>query len=700
MSDMNYSLCAVYPLRNKPDKLMFFRLADYNAYSKEYMPVLREDWTSEIEPKIIGAKPVEVRENLTEVRRWEYDKDDDRGRTISFREDASFYEFLFPKELSGVSYSDTKRIREVLLSGFSVDANTGSELLIAIGETTSRYAAIHCSKNKLKSVGDGVYCFSDNITDMLHATHFLLEYDIKKTDVIDTADIGITTIDGIAAPTRYFFRFSELPQSNGKFSLFAVDTYIPQYISRYLRKNKEVAGIGNADIRKIADAIQMILENREYMVEYFATTGYTQAQLEDQLSNYSADILSGLLSDHEIDEAIRTTLFNSERIRSLCLDAARTEWLHAKSEEKQRILDEIARLGEEQNQLKLANTDAAARAQLLEERQEKLDSNIADKTAELKKVQADIQEELRQFSENVAHNVALATVVQAYSTLVTKTQNETETGLIIMNSFNVVGVEEELGRKADFEEALSENLEEIGYGAEDSVDISQLLSFCIGNKLPLIVSNDGEQLANAVSAVFGMSQTGIVNIPSGFTDVEGLRGELTRAIAEHSAVVFYVTGAFDGYSAGLFNTLRFVAKESSSPLLFVMSLDGLDTNMLSRSVWESAMFLDDNSVIQYAGEPVLSMYESVCAFNSVYIEKEIKEKLKELKPFADLIDKRACIQLAKLLADTNESINNSAIGLQQLLIFAQVKGNVDSVGEILKNIQISDKAKRLIKDYL
>ena len=197
-----------------------------------------------------------------------------------------------------------------------------------------------------------------------------------------------------------------------------------------------------------------------------------------------------------------------------------------------------------------------------------------------------------------------------------------------------------------------------------------------------------------------MSQTGIVNIPSGFVNVEGLRSELTNAIAEHSATVFYVTGAFDGYSTGLFNTLRFVAKESSSPLLFVMSMDGLNANMLSRTVWESAVFLDDNSVLQYVREPVLSMYESVCAFNLDYAEKEIKEKLKELKPFAGLIDKRACIQLAKLLIDTNESINASAIGLQQLLVFAQAKGNADSVCEILKNAQISDKAKRLINDYL
>lgn len=700
MSDMNYSLCAAYPLRNKPDKLMFFRLADYNAYSKEYMPVLRESWASEIEPKIIGAKPAEVRENLTEVRRWKYDENDDRGHTFSFREDASFYELLFPKELSGVSYNDTKTIREVLLSGFSVDANVGSEVLIVIGETVSRYAVIQCSKSKLKSVGGGLYCFSDNITDVLHATHYLLEYDIKKTDVIDTADLGITTVDGAAAPIRHFFRFSDLPQSNGKFRLFAVDTYIPQYISRYLRKNKEVAGIGNADIRKIADTIQMILENQEYMAEYFASTGYTQEQLESQLSGYNADIISGLLSDQEIDEAIRTTLFNSERIRSLCIEAAREEWVHSKSEEKQRILDDIARLREEQAKLESDNADASSRVSLLEEQRKKLDSAVADKTDELKKVQADIQEELRQFSENVAHSVALTTIVQAYASADVKKQNLSESRLVLTNSFGAVGVEEELRSKADFEEALSENLEEIGYGVEDAVDISQLLSFCVGNKLPLIVSNDGEQLANAVSAVFGMSQTGIVNIPSGFLDVEHLRHELTRAIADHAATVFYVTGLFDGYSTGLFNALRFIAKESSEAVLFVVSLDGLDANMLPRTVWESSMFLDDNLVLQYAEEAALSMFESVCAFSPAYREKEIKDKLKELKPFVDLIDKRACIQLAKLLVDMNEGINDSAVGLQQLLIFAQAKGNIDQVCDILKNTQISDKAKRLIKDYM
>ena len=35
MSDMNYSLCATFPLRNRPDKFVFFRLADFNPETME-----------------------------------------------------------------------------------------------------------------------------------------------------------------------------------------------------------------------------------------------------------------------------------------------------------------------------------------------------------------------------------------------------------------------------------------------------------------------------------------------------------------------------------------------------------------------------------------------------------------------------------------------------------------------------------------
>lgn len=700
MNDKNYSLCAAYPLRNNPDKLMFFRLADYNNYSKEFMPILCEGWGSEAEPKIIGAKPMEVRENLTEVREWKYN-DDNRGHTMSFRKDISFYELVFLKELSGVSYNNKNKIREILLSGFWVDANTSSDLLIVIGETSSRYSVIHCTKSKLKSLGAGLYSFSDNVSDMLHVIHYLCEYDILKKDIIDTEDLRLTTVDGTTAPTRYFYRYSELPESNGKFRLFEVDTYIPQYISRYLRKNKEIAELGNTDIRKIADLIQMILENREYLAEYFATTGYTQEQLEGQLSNYSSAILSGLLSDQEIDETIRTTLFNSEKIRSACLEVARSEWFNMKSEEKEQLLKEIVELSDEKEKIEHENSEALSYVTLLEEERTQLDAEIAEKTDELNKIRADIQNELKEFSENIVHSVALSTVVRTYSSPDTNKKNAIERSLIFNQSFDVVEVNEELADKADFEEALSDNIEGIGYKTEDAVDISQLISFCISNKCPLLVCNSGEKLANAVSATLGVSNTHIINVPSGFSDLDGLRSDLKDTITGSPVTVFYVTGVFDGYNTGVYNTLHFIAKESANIVLFIVALDGIDISILPRTIWESAMFLDDNLVIQYAEESSPTMhYGEACVFDISYGKKEMKEKMKELSPYADLIDKRACIQLAKFLVEMGESINNSAIGLQQLLVFAQAKGNADSVCEKLRNAPIPDKSKRLIKNYL
>lgn len=698
MSDMNYSLCAAYPLRSKPDKLMLFRLADYNIYSREYMPILRTDWTTEIEPKIIGAKPSEVCKNLIEVRRWEYDGDD-HGHTFSYRDDMTFFEIVFPKELQGVGYSETKRIREILLTGFSLEENVSSDLMIVIGETASRYAVIYCTKSKLKACADGRYSFPDNVTDVLHATHFLQEYDILKKDIIDTADIGITLTDGIAAPTRYFYRFSELPASNGRFQLFTLDTYIPQFISRYLRKNKDLAGIGNADIRRVTDTIQTILSNREYISEYFATTGYTQEYLCKRLPEYSAAIIADMLSDQELDDAVRTTLFGSEKIKSLCLAVARDEWMQEHDEQRAAALEELAKVRDAHAQLEQQNKDLFEQVASQQALFEKLNTDISQKKAEKDKIQSDIEEELRHFSENIVHSIALTSVARAaVAQGIDKCDNECS--LVKTNNFEVISDSDEIDSKADFEEYLSENLEALGYSAEDAVDLSQLITFCICNKLPLVVANDGENITNAVSAMFGLSQTGIINLPSGFSDIDQLQAQIEHALNTHVAAAIYITGVFEGYSISVFNSLKHLIKECSEPVFVAVALDGIAPEMLPRTIWESAMYLDDDTIIQYSESTPLSMYETISVMNTPYAEKKVKEKLKELKPFMGLIDRRACIQLAKLMVDFDVSVTENAIILQQLFVFASAQDNVEKLNEVLRDYTISDKSKHLVQKYM
>lgn len=698
MSSMNYSLCAAYPLRSKPDKLMLFRLADYNIYSREYMPVLYTDWATETDPKIIGAKPIDVYRNLTEVRKWDYD-DDDRSRTFSHRADVAFFEIVFPKELRGINYSETKYIREILLTGFSLEENVSSDLMIVIGETASRYAVIYCKKSKLKMYADGRYAFSDNITDVLHATHFLQEYDILKTDIIDTADTGIILPDGTAAPIRYFYRFSELPPSIGQFQLFTLDAYIPQFISRYLRKNKDLAGIGNADIRRVTDTIQTILSNREYISDYFSITGYTQEHLCEQLSKYSADIIADIFSDEELDNAIRTTLLRSEKIKMRCFSIARDQWLQEHDEERIAVVEELSKLSESrvnlEQQYKNLSDQVAAQQSLMEE----LEANISQKKAEEKKIQSDIEEELRHFSENIIHSITISSIAQTtIAQGVDKFDNKPS--LVKTNSFEVIGADDEIESKADFEECLSENLETLGYSAEDAVDLSQLITFCICNKLPLVIKNDGESITNAVSAMFGLSQTGIINLPSGFIDLDHLHAQIEQAVNIHAVAAIYVTGVFEGYSLSVYNSLKHFIKSHTAPIFVAIALDGIAPEMLPCTIWESAMYLNDDNIFQYAESAPLAMYESIPDINTSYAVKEIKGKLKELKPFMRFINRRFCIQLAKLMVDFNVTVTENAIILQQLFLLASSQDDIEKLNEVLKNYTISDKSKRLILKYM
>ena len=221
MSNTNYSLCTTYPLRNKPDKMMFFRIMDYNIYNKEYIPILNTEWSNDGEPKIIGSNPIEVKEDITHLRRWHYSEYEE-GKTISYHEEGSVFEIIYLSELNGLSIRETEKIRKILLSGFNLPEYTASELLIVIGEEDQKYKVVHCLKGKLKCNREGAFHFSDNVTDMLHTTHFLNEYEISKTDVVNTENVDIKQANGGRYPTRFFYKYSDLPASTGIFNLFAV----------------------------------------------------------------------------------------------------------------------------------------------------------------------------------------------------------------------------------------------------------------------------------------------------------------------------------------------------------------------------------------------------------------------------------------------------------------------------------------------
>ena len=129
-------------------------------------------------------------------------------------------------------------------------------------------------------------------------------------------------------------------------------------------------------------------------------------------------------------------------------------------------------------------------------------------------------------------------------------------------------------------------------------------------------------------------------------------------------------------------------------------------NMIPEQVIDLKALMGDASDnipgVKGVGEKTaLSLIEEYGNLDNVYNNIEtIKGKLKELKPFMGFINRRLCIQLAKLMVDFNVTVTENAIILQQLFLLASSLDNIEKLNEVLSNYTISDKSKRLILKYM
>ena len=333
MNDTKISLCLTYPNYNNPDYNILFRIADYYPDDDKLLavPFYEEEYGET--PKRIGANPRDIYPGMTALREWEYDAEDP-GRTRSYSYDGTVYEMIFPEELSEVPYSDTNEIRRILCEGFSMDDNISDNILISIGKSGSHNAFLLCRKRDLKKIRDGIFAVSSNTRDMLHSVHSLEEYDIVDADIIDSSACHISLPSGYKAPVRYFYNSTVLPDRIGIFHPIVFSKYVPTFVSNYIKKNKSTLQFSLNDIRKITDVLEVILNDNEYIRDFFAITGFTDAQLKEWLPKYKQIIVESLLGDSTIDAILQRCLTQDPSMHERFVELVRTAWLEEKSQEK------------------------------------------------------------------------------------------------------------------------------------------------------------------------------------------------------------------------------------------------------------------------------------------------------------------------------------------------------------------------------
>lgn len=680
MNDTKISLCLTYPNYNNPDYHILFRVADYYPDDDKLLavPFYEEEYGGT--PKRIGANPRDIYPGMTALREWEYDVEDP-GRTRSYSYDGNVYEMIFPEELSEVPYSDTNEIRRILCEGFSMDDNISDNILIAIGKSGSHNAFLLCRRRDLKKVRDGIFAVSSNTRDMLHSVHYLEEYDIVDTDIIDSSACHISLPSGYKAPVRYFYNSTVLPDRIGIFHPIAFSKYVPTFVSNYIKKNKCTLQFSLNDIRRITDVLEVILNDNEYISDFFAITGFTDAQLQDLLPKYKQIIVESLLGDAAIDSILQRCLAQDPAMHERFIELVKAAWLEEKSQEKQQILDELAELKKSYAEYEADLLAKEEQRDAISTEISSIENAIVSKKEELSRIQADIETELKEFADNIVHSTALCAVAQ--SAIGNGTEKQKAIDFFTVETGASVD-KEQITDYDDFQEALADNLITIGYDDTVADAMAQLISYSVSVQLPILVTSNEDEIAKCIAAMYG-TDVSVVNIGSGMNAAD----YIPVIEKKNDNMVILVNGAFSGFSLEHFNAIRYHFASAGYVVLF--SLNGADTSLIPITVYEKAMFLDSSYGYSFPTGEELTCYSAhYSIFIKAYNIEDLCKQKKKLNPFIDsgIISTVAASKYASFMVDIECDIHKDWLLLLQLCVQAKASYKTEQMRDWLSENSI------------
>jgi flagellar motility protein MotE (MotC chaperone) len=695
MSNYQYSLCLSYPRLGYTDRYAYFRIADFDVRNGKFIQAecssLNDDFSSA--PKQISCNPVDMVPFSTSIRKWNFDEENQKIYSFNYdlKDENEIYEVIFPKELQNIEY-DHKKIRDVLKSGITINPNSCENLLIVISTSGTHHAVIYCKKSLFKQM-NGLFYLQQNISDMHHVIHSVNAYDISSYSIITTTDLKIKLNDGEYIE-RYFYNSTMLPEECDTFNLYNIEEYVPQFVASYLKKEKIRLQISNTNIKNIVSAINSALQEESVINEYFSMTGYSQEDILSVLPLYSDVISSAILSDDKVDEIVSNCLMNSDDSYKKCIEIGKEEWLAEKSEEQKNIKNEISNTSKELEHLQKEKSKLLQEIENVkksynrsENEKNKLLLEIESKKQSLVELNQEIQDELNEFSNNIVKQVELISIANC--------QNRADTGVSVSSNCKAFSQvrEEVVEDKDDFEELLQENFEIVGYNGDFALQMAQIVAFCIGNSLPVIVSRNSVQIANAIAATFSKRSITYINVPVGYTNYD----LLAQQINSKNGVV-HISGLFDGFNESAFIYINNLI-ENKIPI--ILSADGIDIQMMPNNILDSAMYIDGGIGFGLPKSDLFVSAENDIDFVFDYQKDAINEQKKWLKPFikAGVISNIAALNYSKFMAyiDFDES-NDWILWLQ---ICANCKpNNFDDMLERLDSSNLKENKKFLMECIL
>ena len=539
--------------------------------------------------------------------------------------------------------------------------------LLFVYEENTILTGLLCSSSDFDRANDKITLKSDVYT--------LPQYSIKLSDTIDLASIRI-----------YKFLSLGIPQSiyQVRDPYEAVKSLI---ISRFTNANLREYGLSKKEVQHCRNYLTAIPTKdiiQELTLAYNCSNETAQEYIDGFIS-----LADQYLSASDIDTTIisRAIQGNAELL-DLCKQQLTDEW---KAENEKQLAEAESKLNEvlsvvERNQNEIKQL-AVERDKLADE-MEQLQSALSQREQLASDVETKISTQIEKAKQNVADFISNMAFVSPLYSAVTSNGNQLSNQLSVFNSHIDCAEGGEIDDVDTFEDELSENLTRIGYDNEQSIEISQAISFGVFEKVPLVISENAKLIAQCLAAVLNGGNVSEVFVPVQGISIEELSAVINDNVSKASPMVCLVHGVFDGYSINLFNALSNIMQNWDNAII-LLSIEGTQSKMIMPGVWNRSIYIDGDRGFE---KKTVDLLHTFTVLDSLDLHdrtidmksKEYKDARKSMKLFTDILSNTQIGMYSRYLAIYNASLDDSNLILTQLIATARSTGNPERLKELLQ----------------
>lgn len=528
------------------------------------------------------------------------------------------------------------------------------------------------------SVLKGLLCSSadfdktnDSIT-LKPTVYTLPHYCVKMSDVIDIAGISIYKYIALGIPQTVF----KICNPYEAVKSLIISRITNSALREYDLSKKEVQRC-----RQFLKSIPTQTLIQELSLAYNCSKEEAQEYIDGFIDHAETYLLSTDLDVSIISRAIQGNADLVELCKQQLIDEWETEnaerlieaetklkgitsEVDIKQNELQQIIDEKNNLSSEINQFRF---QLSQREQLATDVEEKI-------TIQIEKAK-----------QNVADFISNMAFVSPLSSPTIST-SERSSIISVFNSHIDCAESGEIDDIDTFEEELSDNLALIGYDDEQSIEISQAISFGLLENIPLVISENAKIIAQCLSAVLNGGIVSELFIPIQGISIEDLSTAIKDNLSKTVPMVCLVHGMFDSYSINLFNAISNIMQNWDN-VIILLSLEGLPSNMISSGVWNHAIYIDGDSGFEKKAVDSLHSFTVLDSFTFYdrtidMKSKSYKDARKATKLFTELLSNTQIGMYSRYLSIYNTSLNDSDLILTQLIATARSIGNTDRLKEL------------------